>query len=123
MKSIIITTVLSLIVGFALGYIQKVRETDEYIHVIQVNGTLIEGNFQTIGKEELKELNDLVFETHGEDHKILQILVTTKQKVNMVVGISNQVRPHPNFTSEIPMTAEKKDGYWSITETKPASAI
>ncbi|WP_269527238.1 hypothetical protein [Coraliomargarita parva] len=123
MKSIIITATLSLLIGFALGYLLKVRETDEYIHVVQVNGTLIEGQFQTIGKEELKALNDLVYESKGADYKILQILVQSKEKVRMIVGISNRGKPHPGFTSEIPMIAEKKDGVWSITKTGLATAI
>jgi len=121
MKACIITGILCLLVGFGFGYYQKVRETDAYIHVIQVNGTLIEGKFQTIGTEELKELNDLVFETQGADHKILQIIVEKENKVKMIVGISNQDQPHPSFPSEIPMTAEKKDGTWSITKIEPAS--
>ncbi len=123
MKASIITGIICLVVGFGLGYFQKVRETDAYIHVVQVNGTLIKGKFQTIGTQGLKELNDLIFETQGADRKILQIMVETENKVKMIVGISNHDQPHPNFSSEIPMTAERKNGTWSITEIKPASAI
>ena len=68
-------------------------------------------------------MNDLVFESNGADHKILQILVQSEEKVKMVVGISDLEKPHPNFTSEIPMIAEKKDGYWRITKTGLATSI
>jgi len=108
MKASIVTGIICLVVGFGLGYFQKVRETDAYIHVVQVNGTLIKGKFQTIGTQELKELNDLIFETKGADRKILQIMVETENKVKMIVGITNQDKPHPHFRSEIPMTLEKK---------------
>ena len=121
MKASIISGIICLIVGFGLGYFQKVRETDAYIHVVQVNGTLIEGEFQTLGMAGLEELNNLVFDTQGAGRKILQIMVESENKVKMVVGVSNHDQPHPNFHSEIPMTAEKKNGTWVITEIKPAS--
>ena len=123
MKVTIITAILSLLVGFALGYHQNLRETDEYIHVVQVNGTIIEGDSLTIGTEELNELNDLIFRTYGQDHKILQILVKTEEKVVMYIGGRTKGEPDPHYTSETPITAEKKNGAWTITEIKLGSAI
>ncbi|MGJ8640233.1 MAG: hypothetical protein ACSHYA_12660 [Opitutaceae bacterium] len=121
MKRIIIVGLACGLIGFGIGYFQKVRETDEYIHVIQVNGTIIEGNFLSIGIEELKALNDLIFQMKGADYKILQVIVKSENEVNLTVGISDGHEPHPRFQSEIPMTVKKRDGIWTITEIQPAS--
>ena len=121
MKRIIIVGLTCGVIGFGVGYFQKVRETDEYIHVVQVNGTIIEGYFESIGIKELKQLNDLIFETHGADYKILQVIVKSENEVNLTVGISDGHEPHPRFQSEIPMTAKKENGIWTITEIRPAS--
>lgn len=91
------------------------READQYVHVIQVNGTIIEGDFQSIGINELKELNDLVFQSQGANHKILQVLVENSNEVKLITGGFDDHKPYPHQTSELTYLAKKIDGHWEIT--------
>lgn len=111
------------LIGFLGGYFLNVRETDAYIHVIQVNGTVIQGEFQSIGLSELEELNDLVFQAHGSSHKILQILVTNSNEVELIIGGFDDHKPHPHQISEQTYLAKKKDGRWEIKAKGLASTI
>jgi hypothetical protein len=123
MKRIIIVGLACGLIGIGIGYFQKVRETEQYIHVIQVNGTIIEGNFQSIGIEDLKELNDLFFKTKGANHKILQILVTNSNEAELVTGGFDDNKPYPYQTSELTYLAKKIDGHWEITAEGRLSTI